>query len=128
MSKEFEYLFVYGKLRKGFWSQLLLRNAPYVGKARTVDPFALYVTWVPYVTTRESISTIVGDVYQVDSTILADTDRFKGHPDWYTRQKAKVELENGAVLEALLYVHPPVGGRLIRSGDYDDASAKALSL
>ncbi len=111
-------VFVYGKLRKGFWWDLLLRDAEYLGPARTRNRFALYRSAMPYVTTEEAVSPIVGDAYRVDDSTLHELDLFKGHPHWFQRTEVAIVLENRQGCLAWLYSHPRIGGELIESGDF----------
>jgi gamma-glutamylcyclotransferase (GGCT)/AIG2-like uncharacterized protein YtfP len=115
-----EHIFVYGRLRTGFWNQFLLGNRNPLGTARTVHKYALYASEIPYVRTDRPVSPVRGDVYAATPRMLQDLDSLMAHPAWYRRHKVPVRLDDGRELLAWMYVRPGVGGVLVESGDLLD--------
>ncbi len=111
-------LFVYGTLKRGFSNHSFLSgtDTKFLGNARTAEPFALYVGKFPYVTSREPVCPIKGEVYMVDTETLLRIDELEEHPDWYIRRITKVILENGTVLKAYIYFKDDPEGILIDTG------------
>ena len=64
----------------------------FVCHARTKDCFHMWVSSVartcdhpaltPYVDPNSQISSILGEVWEVDETVLSRLDDLEGHPDW----------------------------------------------
>ena len=93
---------MYGTLRKGFSNHRLLRNSKFVGKGRTKEKYKMTADSIPFVSEKEKISHIVGEVYEVDKETLRKLDRLEDHPDWCKREKVKIILEGGEEVEAWL--------------------------
>ncbi len=113
------HLFVYGTLKRGYNNHYYLARGKsiYLGKAETVDAFALYVGRYPYVTPQEPICPIKGELYAVDQNTLAQIDLLEGHPTYYKRRLTKVRLqEDGSIVDAFLYFHENPEGKLVPSG------------
>ena len=92
-------LFVYGTLRKGQANHGLLKDALFLGNAKTQDKYGLYVLphGVPYATYNGSqLVAVSGEVYIVDEVTLEAVDRFEGHPHVYMRREVPVVLEYGS--------------------------------
>lgn len=94
-------IFVYGTLRRSFGNHALLDNATYLGTARTLESFVMHSSGhIPFVSRSQSVSTILGEVYQIDALTLQRLDRLEScYPispesfdaqSWYTREKIKV--------------------------------------
>ena len=111
-------LFVYGTLKRGFPNHHYLSGAEFLGRARTLERYTLYVDRVPYVVREEKVSFIKGEVYRVSDDILKRVDMLEGHPTHYRRERVKIVLENRKVLEAWIYFYPKPVGRLEPSGEY----------
>jgi gamma-glutamylcyclotransferase (GGCT)/AIG2-like uncharacterized protein YtfP len=116
MSSE-QYVFVYGRLRSGFWNQFLLGARKSAGTGRTVENYALYVSAMPYVRMDQAVSPIRGEVYAVSAQTLRDLDRLMAHPTWYRRYEVPVKLDDGPGITAWLYARPGTGGVLVENGD-----------
>ena len=112
------FVFVYGTLRKGFEGNALLSESRFLGYARTRKKFALYVDLIPYAYKEKRVSSIVGEVYQIDELTLEILDDFEGHPDEYQRELVDVVLESGIQLTPWIYFNPNPKGTVIASGDY----------
>ena len=96
-------IFVYGTLRQSFGNHALLANATYLGKARTLESFVMFSSGhIPFVSRSQSVSTILGEVYQIDAPTLQRLDRLEScYPispesfdaqSWYTRQQVQVKM------------------------------------
>ena len=108
-------IFVYGTLRQSFGNQALLANATYLGTARTLESFVMHSSGnIPFVSRSQSVSTILGEVYQIDALTFQRLDRLEScYPispgsfdakSWYTREEIKVEMlpsEKNANQEAI---------------------------
>lgn len=112
------YVFVYGTLRQGCSNHHLLKNAEYIGEAKTAENYALYVDDYPYLYKGHPLCHIRGEVYGVDAQGFSRLDALEGHPVWYQREKRSVILSNGTIMEAWIYFFPEVRGTLVSSGDY----------
>jgi len=78
-------LFVYGSLKRGFDNHSLLKGATYVGEAKTLQPYAMFVEThgqYPYLIDKPFYQ-IEGELYDIDSEELWDkVDTFEGVPDY----------------------------------------------
>ena len=112
-------LFVYGTLKRNFSNHYFLRQATYVGQARTVEHYGLYVDEFPFVYASDPVCAIRGEVYRVDSATLTRLDGLEGHPRRYRREEIEVRLDSGEEMRAWLYFFPERSGRLIPSGEFN---------
>lgn len=96
-------IFVYGTLRRSFGNHALLANATYLGTARTLESFVMHSSGhIPFVSRSQSVSTILGEVYQISAPTLQRLDRLEScYPispesfdaqSWYTREEIKVKM------------------------------------
>lgn len=114
-------IFVYGTLKNGFSNHSLLADSEFLGEASTVDMYALYAAGIPFVNKDEPISTIQGELYEVNSSTLERIDRLEGHPDYYRREEIEVFKKSIGYTETItawIYFHPEKIGRLIEDGRY----------
>jgi gamma-glutamylcyclotransferase (GGCT)/AIG2-like uncharacterized protein YtfP len=111
-------VFVYGTLRRGCSNHGLLAGSEYLGPARTVQAYALYVGACPLVVKDQAVSPVLGEVYRVDAAGLARLDELEEHPHVYRRELTEVELDAGERLTAWLYFYPRPEGTPVLSGDY----------
>lgn len=98
---------VYGTLKRGFGNHRVLQDAggEFVAIARSVTPFPLVVSGLPYLLDRP------GEGYQVEvelyrvSTLegLRRLDRLEGHPDFYRRRVEAFKQEDGTAVDAWVY-------------------------
>lgn len=58
-------IFVYGTLKRGFGNNRLLRDATYLGKAVTVNPFAMVGGGVPFVWPDANGKLVQGELYDI---------------------------------------------------------------
>jgi len=96
---------VYGTLRQGWNNNSLLSTATLVSTGSTREQFAMVCNGIPFVSSkpREDGHNIFVEVYAVDDHTLARLDRLENHPEWYTREKTRIELDNGLSVDAWLY-------------------------
>ncbi len=121
-------MFVYGTLQKGFCNAHYMKNCNHLGAARTSQKFGLFLESFPFISKKQSISNIHGELYEVlDITTLEAIDRLEGHPDEYTREAIEVILlENGNSYTAEAYFNEniPLGAEnvvVITDGSYRDS-------
>ena len=116
-----ELLFVYGTLKKGFYNHFYLEKSKYLGRAKTLNKYALYLKgFIPFVTKSPKVCQIKGELYLVDDKTLSEVDLLEGHPDEYFREKVPIVKEDGEVVEAWMYFYPQTKepGILISTGEY----------
>ncbi|HQK74877.1 MAG TPA: gamma-glutamylcyclotransferase [Candidatus Hydrogenedentes bacterium] len=119
------HVFVYGRLRSGFWNQFLLGNQKPAGRGRTAEKYALYASAMPYVRMDQTVSPIRGEVYAVNERTLRDLDSLMAHPTWYRRCEVPVVLDDGPEMLAWMYARPGTGGVLVETGDLWNREAAA---
>lgn len=119
------YLFVYGTLQSGLSNARHMYNCQFVGKGKTIEKFALYVDDYPFVTRKNEITQISGEIYLIsDQQTLDRLDRFESHPTWYYRDICLVVKESsGETIQAHLYFNENMdiekaSVELVSSGDY----------
>jgi gamma-glutamylaminecyclotransferase len=127
-------VFVYGTLRQGFRNHWHLDwpGVQCLGMARTQDPFilALLMGDVPalYRENPEGSSgtSVLGEVYQVPTTVLLQLDQLERHPNWYCREEAPVFLggQDSPFMAWCYFMpgQPRPGQPVIPTGDYADAA------
>jgi gamma-glutamylcyclotransferase (GGCT)/AIG2-like uncharacterized protein YtfP len=112
-------VFVYGTLKKGFPNHFFLKRATFVGAARTVDSYALYLDEYPGVYPDDAVCPVSGEVYAVDEAMLERLDALEDHPVLYRREQIGVLLDSGETVRAWIYFYPHKSGCLIASGEFD---------
>lgn len=113
-------VFVYGTLRKGHGNHRLLKNSPFLGYALTAKNYTMYVTGIPYVTSKQETCRIVGEVYEVDVFTLHALDQLEGHPRFYRREEIQATLIGNGTVSCYLYFNdsPPRCSNKVVNGDY----------
>jgi gamma-glutamylaminecyclotransferase len=102
-------LFVYGTLKRGFPNHGFLEGQRFLGEARTIDAYPMIVQGLyfsPVVMPEPGVGHRVhGEVWEVDDACLVRLDELEsiGKPTGYTRQAIRVELADGASVEAGIY-------------------------
>lgn len=92
-------LFVYGTLKKGFHNAFYLQDARFLGEFTTGAMYTMY-NFGNYPAVRETGETAIrGEVYEINQTQLASTDRLEWYPDFY--QRVVIETRFG---DAWMYV------------------------
>jgi gamma-glutamylcyclotransferase (GGCT)/AIG2-like uncharacterized protein YtfP len=112
-------IFAYGTLRRGFHNHHYVAGCPCLGRAETVDAYAMYVAGdIPYLVADEPLYRILGEVYRVDAARLPAIDALEEHPRIYCRREAPVVMADGARRTAWIYfARRPFEGKLY-TGDF----------
>ena len=119
-----QYMAVYGTLRKGYGNHVVMGNSTFINKGKTKNKYSMYARGIPYVSHNPQLDNIVVEVYQVnDQNRLNSIDRLEGHPNFYTREKTTIILDNNEEIDAWLYFHDISEDRqnnleLVNNGDY----------
>ena len=110
-------VFVYGSLLSKEGNHAVLRGARFLGEARTPSRFALHDLGAYPAMVEGGSHAVVGEVYEVDASLLARLDAFEGHPLFYRR--TTIALEDGTSVETYLLRTAQVEGRpRIASGSW----------
>ena len=110
-------IFVYGTLRRGEVAHKLLANASFIGEGRTTAHFQLLDLGDYPGMTEGGMTSVMGEVYEVDETLLGVLDRYEGYPELYDRKTIHLE-EGGSATTYLLRVHGGEVHPIIASGDW----------
>ena len=131
-------LFVYGTLRQNYGNHGFLKNAHFLGEAKTQDKFVMHCRGsIPFVSESQAISQIVGEVYEVDDNNLAAIDQLEGcYPkrddsgefessSWYTRKQVAIQFGGGnnATYIWMYFNEQETQHPIISTGDYKDREA-----
>lgn len=112
-----EVVFVYGTLLSGEPNHAVLGHAPCLGCARTSARYTLVDMGDYPALVDGGASSIVGELYDLDSATLEMVDEYEDAPSFYRR--SEVVLEDGR--SVLAYLLPPklaLGSPPIPSGDW----------
>jgi len=106
------YLFVYGTLMRGEGnSNVMPSGSKFVGEAQTEEGYELLDVGLPAL--REGgQGVVIGELYEVNDSILRRLDLFEGHPSFYRRDRIRLR---GAVSEAWCYFRNPSHGKALPS-------------
>ena len=112
-------LLVYGTLKRGYSNHALLAAALFVGEAATTEMYGFYLgpdeyapgePEIPFLSAKpkvgDSAVQVRGEVWEVDSSTLAQLDELEGHPDWYQRKTITVNLASEESVSAFTYLLP----------------------
>ena len=112
-------LFVYGTLKRDYSNHALLTSALFVGEAATTEMYGFYLgpdeyapgePKIPFLLAKPKVGDsavhVRGEVWEVDSSTLAQLDELEGHPDWYQRKKITVSHVSGKSVSAFTYLLP----------------------
>lgn len=99
------YVFVYGSLMSGMPNDHFLAVSEFLGPAEVADGkfTMLDLDRFPGLVLDPDGGTVQGELYAVDSLVLARLDRLEGHPHFYCRRPVRV-LCDGQVRKATVYV------------------------
>ncbi len=102
------FVFVYGTLKQGYGNHRLLANSRFVSFGHTKGQFKMYNTGFPVVLAEPKEGRVVGEVYEIDpDRTLPGLDRLESNGHMYTRHETDVELLDGSVVSAWMYVGEP---------------------
>ena len=76
---------VYGTLKKGFGNHRLLHGSEYAGPASVAG--TMYSLGAFPAVTLGGERTVLGEVYDVDESVLRSLDSLEGYPGWYNREE-----------------------------------------
>ena len=119
-------LAVYGTLKKGYANHdRYLKDAKFIGRGLTLNKYILVIAGVPfcipidvYGCCEELAGKLGVEVYEVGEEMLKKIDLLEGHPNWYKRILVDVELEDGEIVKAWLYIYPKkIEGDIIEPKD-----------
>ena len=116
-------LFVYGTLMRGEANHGLLASARALGPATTAARYELIdCGWHPALLHGGAV-TVRGELYEVESGLLAELDRFEDHPRWFRREP--VEVQGGPAAEAYFLPRDGnEGAQRIAGGDWRARSGR----
>ena len=101
------FIFVYGTLKKGFPNNWVIIDLEYIADAFTCEKYQMYPSLnysFPYLIKSEKNYYIKGEVYKLNSKYdLNALDEIEGYPSLFTREKIKIKILNGDILEAIIY-------------------------
>lgn len=129
--------FAYGSLRRGFFNyDRFLKGSDHrlIGTGKTVKHFCLRTepgSWLP-VATKEELTPLVGDLYEIDTDTLRLLDRVEQHPTWYRREEVEVVVGDTTYTAWLYFIAASPnavkrGCVLVKSGDlYDSPKAEQI--
>lgn len=114
---DFDLLFVYGTLKRGYHNHRLLAEAGAQFIQEDKAPGRLYGGYVPVVTplpeNKRAKLWVSGEVFLIDAPCLARCDRLESHPTGYTR--TEVRLLSGLKAYIYYWLHP---GYRVRDQDF----------
>ena len=110
-------VFVYGTLLRGESNHRLLKNAEFVGEARTASEYDLVNLGAFPGMVSGGNTSIKGEIFSVDDGTLRALDRLEGHPRFYRR--TKMEVDGFGAVEGYLFPRSRMNGYdCIESGDW----------
>ena len=115
MSNE-NLVFVYGSLKQGYHNHEVIsfdfdthtknKGYDYLGKAKTVDKFAMYdMGSFPAISFDENGKQVSGELYAVDDATFDLLDTLEGYPEHYNRKLVKLDVDED--IEAWIYFYDP---------------------
>jgi gamma-glutamylcyclotransferase (GGCT)/AIG2-like uncharacterized protein YtfP len=104
MSGTSELVFVYGTLRRGASNHWRMEEAEFVTEAWVLGHLYL-IDWYPGMVLDDDGVPVRGEVYRVDTALLAKLDEFEGvgGEDEYARVKTEVRQDTGPGMEAWVW-------------------------
>jgi gamma-glutamylaminecyclotransferase len=106
------HVFVYGTILSGMRNNHRVNKFKFIGKAETVKQFymtSLNSCCYPMVSYKaihpsQILTTIKGEVYEINDEELQNLDHLEGHPNFYTRQIIEVNLGNDKIMSTFCYI------------------------
>lgn len=87
-------LFVYGTLKSGHSNNYLLNSSKFLGRAKTVEKYAMSAGGIPFVYKEPALYPIFGELYEVKARELQSIDALEGNGYFYTREEITAVLIN----------------------------------
>lgn len=126
-----DYIFVYGTLRKDSKNQMyyiLARYADFIGEGRFMGKLYNIGEYPGAVSSNDPDDVVRGEVYALrdPKQVLRVLDDYEGcgqddpSPTEFRRERVLISLENGEKINAWIYIYnrPTDGLKVIPSGDY----------
>lgn len=99
----YEYIAVYGSLKKGFGNHRLIEGSMFIDSGFTKPEYTMY-SLGGFPGLHIGKDSVLVEVYLVDNkTVLPLLDSLEGHPTWYKRTLETVNLFDGVQVDAWLY-------------------------
>ena len=120
-------VFTYGTLKRGEPNHDVLTTetngrAEFVGSAVTTESYPLVVASrynIPFLLDRPGLGhRVEGELYWVDTRMLAALDDLESHPDFYVRREESVEKTGGEILRPWIYFLPKCKPELLEKKPY----------
>lgn len=96
-------VFVYGSLKQGFHNHRLMEGATYVGEAQVAGAKMFSLGSFPAVVHGTGV--VYGEVWEVSGAQAQALDRLEGHPTFYKREELLVEMDDGELHSAWVYIY-----------------------
>ncbi|XP_050423493.1 gamma-glutamylaminecyclotransferase-like isoform X2 [Adelges cooleyi] len=134
-----EKVFVYGTLKRNQPNHDVLNDgkngkATFLAEANTIQKYPLVISTkynIPFLLHKASTGHLInGEIYNVDTKMLAFLDEFENHPNFYVRQKTCVKLTNDDIVECWIYFltnYPDNFLQLKYFSDYDSSGTHGLA-
>lgn len=118
-NEQLYHVAVYGTLMKGehneHWGNGASSRVPCTIRG-TIYSLGAFPAFVPNPDGQE----VSAELLTVDSTVLSHMDVLEGYPEFYRREKIKAMLQDGSVIDAMVYVmnRLPHYATIIESGSW----------
>jgi gamma-glutamylaminecyclotransferase len=109
MKSDDEIIAVYGTLKRGEPNHInWMGQAEYLGDGCTSQAYPMVVSSIPYLFNDPGIGHRVNvEVYAVSYSELLHIDRLEGHPDFYTRIKTQIDMNDKKVSAWVYMINSP---------------------
>ena len=91
-------IFVYGSLKRNKKLHFYLKNAEFLGYAKTSFKYPLILSksgWYPYMLDLKNVGYyVLGEVYEINYNLLKKLDRLEEVPYYYKRKKICVKIKH----------------------------------
>ncbi|XP_069692456.1 putative gamma-glutamylcyclotransferase CG2811 isoform X1 [Periplaneta americana] len=129
----FHKVFVYGTLKRGepnhYWIMDKSKGlSKFVGVAKTVEKYPLIIGTkynIPFLLDAPGRGhNVVGELYQVDETMLQHLDILEDHPSFYVREIGKVKLTaDDTVEDCWIYLIKKFKPEMLAQEHFEDYSS-----
>mgnify|MGYP001158569483 CR=1 FL=1 len=89
--KDYQTIFVYGSLRKGMGLNPVLTSSEYLGTVTTEPKYTMYDLGAFPCITEQGETSLVGDLYIVNSDVLSQLDVIESVPNLYDRKEISIQ-------------------------------------
>lgn len=113
-------VFVYGTLKKGQGLSRALDTSKFIREDETTDKMCmLNLHAYPGVVREPKLSTIKGELYEVDDETFKTLDHIEGYPRLYTRQEIKLRSNETAWIYIYNHKNGKVSYNAIENGIWE---------